>query len=352
MPQACQILPNGLPDPTLAQPVRVEVTEQVGAATTFSLSYDFNIESGDYALLNESRLGPDAELAVRVRDGLLFAVLVRGPVTRQRISVVSGGDGSVLDVMGADATATLGRESKVQVWPVTTDAAAIMQLLAAAGLAPLVVLPSTVVHTELKNALVQRESDLHLIRRLARRNGCWLWLEYDPVAAIPVARVERPPVYLPALVQLHLAGAQRNVDKAVIEWDVDRVAAADAANRDTFGASDIDGSIARSPLTGLAEQSLADIVGSSRKARLTAAVDDAGDLMARSEAALIEDGWFVRASLTVNERTLGHVVRAPSVVELHGAGTRHSGKYMVGRVVHHIDDDDHWMDITLLPQRL
>jgi hypothetical protein len=348
MPQGCEILPNAAPDPTLAQPARVEVTESVGAATTFSLFYDFHIEDGDLALLRESRLGPEAEIAVRVTNGDGSAVLVRGPVTRQRISVLTGGEGSVLEVIGADSTVELAREHKVHVWPSTTDAAAITELLSGAGLAPQVNLPSTVVHVETKNSLVQREPDLHLIRRLARRNGCWMWLEYEPMTAIATAHVERPPVGQPPAVKFFLSGTERNIDEAVIEWDAERVVAADAANHDVFGATDMDGSTDRSPLTGLADQALADIVSKPRKARLSVPVDDAGDLMVRSEAALIDEGWFVRATLSVRARVLKQVVRAPSVAELHGAGTRHSGKYMVSRVVHRIDDDDHWMDVTLV----
>jgi len=262
--------------------------------------------------------------------------------------VVTGGDGSVLEVIGADVTVALAREHKVHVWASTTDAAAITELLGAAGLAPQVVLPSTVVHVETKNALVQREPDLHLIRRLARRNGCWLWLEYDPVAATPMAHVKRPPVDQPPVLAFHLSGAERNIEEATIEWDVERVVAADAANRDVFGATAMDGAAARSPLAGLAAQGLADIATKPRKARLSVPVDDAGDLMVRSEAALIEEGWFVRATLRANARQLKRVVRAPSVVELRGAGSRHSGKYLVARVAHSIDDDDHWMDVTLI----
>ncbi len=348
MPQGCEVLPNAAADPSLAQPARVEITEAVGASTTFSLFYDFHIEDGDLPLLKEDRLGPEAEIALRVLDGDAPTVLVRGPVTRQRILVVTGGAGSVLEVIGADALVALGREHKVHVWSSTTDAAAITELLGAAGLAPQVNLPSTVVHVEAKHALVQREPDLHLIRRLARRNGCWLWLEYDPVAATPTVHVERPPLNQPASIQFHLAGAERNIDEATIEWDVERVVATDAANRDAFGATDMDGAVERSPLTGLAEQALADIVSKPRKARLSVPVDDAGDLQVRSEAALIEDGWFVRATLKARVRVLKRVVRAPSVVELHGAGSRHSGKYLVARVVHQIDDDDHWMDVTLI----
>lgn len=348
MPLGCEVLPNALPDPTLATPSRVEVIEAVGNATTYSLFFGFQIDDGDLPLLKDARLGPEAELALRVLDGERASVLVRGPVTRQRMSVVTGGEGSVLEVIGADATVALARESKVHVWPSTTDASAITELLGAAGLVPQVTLPTTVTHLETKRALVQREPDLHLIRRLARRNGCWVWVSYDPIGAVPTVHVARPPMDAASSLHFHLSGAQRNIEQAVIEWDSERVVSTDAEDRDVFGATDVDGSVSRSPLVGLASQTLADIVTHPRKARLSLQVADAGDLLVRSEAALIDDGWFVRASLKVSARVLKGVVRAPSVVELHGAGSRHSGRYLVSRVHHQIDDNDHWMQVSLI----
>jgi phage protein D len=348
MPKGCDVLPNAAPDPSLAQPARIEVTEAVGASTTFSLFYDFHIEDGDFALLKENKLGPEAEIALRVPDGDQQAVLVRGPVTRQRMSVLAGGQSSVLEVIGGDVLVPLAREHKVHVWPSTTDAAAISEILSSAGLAAQVSLPSTVVHVETKNSLVQREPDLHLIRRLARRNGCWVWLEYDPLAVTPTVHVERPRVDASPDIEFYLAGDKRNIDEAMIEWDVERVLSADAANRDVFAADDMDGSVDRSPLSSLADQAFADIVSKPRRARLSVPVDDAGDLKVRSEAALIEEGWFVCATLSVRSRVLKRVVRAPSAVSLRGAGSRHSGNYLVTRVTHRIDDDDHWMDVTLI----
>ena len=147
---------------------------------------------------------------------------------------------------------------------------------------------------------------------------------------------------------VHLEGADRNVEEATIEWDVERVVSTDAANRDSFGATDMDGSVEKSPLSTLADKALADIVSSPRRARLTVPVDDAGDLIVRSEAALIEQGWFASVSLAGRAKRLKQVVRAHSLVALHGAGARHSGNYLVARVVHRIDADDHLMSVTLV----
>jgi phage protein D len=349
MPLGCQILPNGLPDPTLPQPRVVEVTEEAGAATTWSLVFDVSIADDDIALLSDARLGPDARIGVQVADGDSVVTLVSGPVTQQRISLVSGGDGSQLEVIGGDASTALGREAKVRVWPATTDAAAIGQIVTTAGMNPAgVQLPAGITHSDQKNALVQRESDLHLVQRLARRNGCWFWIEYDRLTGLPSAQVRRPPVDQPPLAELSLAGSQRNIDEVVIQWDVDRVVATDANNRDGFASVDQSGGVDRSPLAPLGALALADIVKAPRRARLSVAVDDAGDLITRSEAALIDEGWFATATVSVRMRRLGKLLRVPGTVQLSGVGTRHSGTWLIARVVHRVDDDDHLMTVTLV----
>jgi hypothetical protein len=348
MSQGFDILPNAVPDPTMPQPRSVEVVEAVGAWTTYKLSYGINIEEGDLPMLNEDRTGPESELAIRVPSGDAMEILVKGPVTQQRIELLTGGEGSSVEVHGADMTVALARESKVRVWPSTTDAAAVMEILGAHALTPDVVLPSTVVHVETKNALTQRETDLAFVRRIARRNGCWFWLSYDPLIGLPTAHVKRPPVESPATIRLVLNGEGRNLESASIHWDVERTVSATATSLDVGTLQEMNGDVERSPVTGLAAQALADIVPTVRKSQLTIPVDDAGDLIVRGEAALIDAGWFVTATVAVKYSVLKQVLRAHSVIQLDGVGTRHSGKYLVARVEHLIDADDHVMHATLI----
>ena len=106
--------------------------------------------------------------------------------------------------------------------------------------------------------------------------------------------------------------------------------------------------MAQTPQTILGTSSLQTITGDTRSVHLLAPVDDAGDLQARGQGVLIESDWFIRATCQTNLATLGELVRAHTVVELRGAGSRHSGKYFVAGVRHTIDAADHKMDITLL----
>ena len=50
---------------------------------------------------------------------------------------------------------------------------------------------------------------------------------------------------------------------------------------------------------------------------------------------------------TTRER-VGRAVRAHTVLELQGAGSRHSGRYLVAAVRHTIDTGSHRMELELL----
>jgi hypothetical protein len=160
--------------------------------------------------------------------------------------------------------------------------------------------------------------------------------------------LKRPPVDEPATVDLCLNGSGRNVEALNVHWDVERTVAATSMYLDVRSIEDMNGDVERSPLSSLANRSLSDIVPSPRKSQLAVPVDDAGDLMTRSEAALIDSGWFVSATLKAKYSVLKKVLRAHTPVNVVGAGSRHSGKYLVARVTHHIDANEHVMDAELI----
>jgi hypothetical protein len=81
--------------------------------------------------------------------------------------------------------------------------------------------------------------------------------------------------------------------------------------------------------------------------QLAPTVDDAGAMENRSEAALREAQWFINATCSTSIFRLCKVVRFHTIVNLKGAGTRHSGKYYVTGVRHTIDAATHNMDLEL-----
>jgi phage protein D len=281
-------------------------------------------------------------------------------VLQQAVDYCVGGDGSALGVRGADRSSLLNREQRCRVWSDVTDSSLVQQICSGHGLIPRCEATSCV-HAETGHSLVQRESDLELIYRLARRNGYWFWLSYDSSGQAVTAHFQKPPQGERPSLTLSLRAGAANLEGLSLLWDVDRPTAVSARQLDLASLSPNDASIDRSPLTCMARHSLADLVSEPRIRQLAVPVSDQADLQSRAEALLMESGWFVTARamarlalLSRESRAvarlsrLRRVVRPNSVVTLEGVGSRHAGSYLVARVQHRIDSDDHLMTLDLI----
>jgi phage protein D len=340
---------NGAPDPELGNVASVEVYECIGESTTFRLRYVPDIVEGDLPLLKDDRLSAGSVITVFAQKGDSPTCLVKGTVYAQQIHLVHGDEGSTLEVVGADTSLAMDRENKSALWSDLTGSDAVTQILSTYSLTPDVE-STTTAHAETKHVLVQRESDLAFVRRLARRNGFLFWIGCDDAGAVETGFFKRPPLDGESAAELiiNLTDPEANLGSLDISWDVERPTSATATQLDLNSKSDITGDVAKSPLAPLGAKALADIASETRSFHVHAPVDDAGDLQARGEAGLIEADFFVRARGQTTAKALGSVLRAHTVVTLRGAGSRHSGKWFCSSVRHTIDDVEHRMEFELI----
>jgi hypothetical protein len=337
----------GAPAKDLSEPDSVEVHERMGEPTTYSLRYPIDISpEGDFEAITDARLDPGAELAVIAPLNGKNHYLVKGPVTGQAVHFAHGGAGSHVEVKGADTSVAMNRETKAVLWADVTDSDAVSTILAPYGYTP-DISPTPAGHFEQKHALVQRSSDLHFVRQLAQRNGFLFWISWDE-AGVGTAHFKRPPLDGEPAADLDINLGTNNIPSLDLSWDVERPTGVVAAQLNLNDKSMIDGDVPRSPLDPLGARPLAEIAGGTRSVPVIAPADDAGDLRARGEGALIEAGWFVRATCQTSVNALGAILRPNTVVRLRGVGRRHSGKYYVAAVRHVINSSAHAMTVELI----
>lgn len=297
-------------------------------------------------MLVDERIGPGSELAVIAPIDGANNYLVKGPVTGQKIHLAHGGAGSFVEVSGTDTTIAMDRETKTTLWSDITDSDAVTTILGQYGYTPDV--DSTAAgHYETKHTLVQRDTDLQFVQRLARRNGFLFWIDCDEMG-IETAHFKRPPLDGDPAGDLIINLDSNSLEAVDINWDVERPTSVVAAQLDLNDKSDIDGAVAQSPLTSLNAEALSAIAADTRSIHIVAPVDDAGDLQSRGEGTLVEANWFIRATCQTTVNALNALVRAHTVINLRGAGTRFSGKYLVSGVRHEIDATAHRMDVELI----
>lgn len=333
-------------DAELSSAAWIGVYEAMGDMTTYRLRYDFDVSSGDFPLLADGRIGPGSELSIVEPVDGQDNYLVKGPVTGQQIHFEHGSDGSWVEVFGADTSIAMDREVQTVVWSDFTDSDAVSSILSKYGYTADVD-STNANHPETKHSMVQQDTDFRFVRRLARRNGCLFWISVDS-SGTETAHFKRPPVEGDAAGHLIINLDKNNLSSFELEWDVERPTSVIASELDYSAKSDIDGSVEKSPLTPLGKQALIEIAPETRSIQIVTPVDDAGDLKARGEAALIEGGWFIRGSCSSTLRALAKPVRVHTLVNVRGLGTRHSGKYLVSAVRHSIDQSEHRMEIELV----
>jgi phage protein D len=337
---------DGQPDDALGAASWLEVHERVGEATTFRLHYDIDVGKGDIPQLSDSRFDAGRVVAVMVQAGGATQCLVKGPVQGQHVRLEHGGDGSYVELRGSDTTIAMDRVTQAALWEDVADSDVASTILARYGYTPDIETTATQ-HLTKKHALVQRESDLGFIRRLARRNGFCFWVRADG-SGVETAHFRHFPLQDAPLATLGINQADRKLDMFDLRWDIERPVKVEAQQLDLNAKSALDGSSTASALKSLGSADLgAAGGGTDRSILLVAPADDVGDLQARATAALDDASWFVQANCEATLETLGALVRAHGVVQLDGAGTRHSGMYAVTAVRHTIDPQRHLMEISL-----
>ncbi|TMQ06590.1 MAG: hypothetical protein E6J91_37595 [Deltaproteobacteria bacterium] len=303
-------------DELIAGAATVEVCERIGEPTTYQLEFALTDKDGDFPYLVDARLGAGSELTIATSVDDQFDVLCKGQVYGQRLYLEHNVTDSRLPVLGGDKTFEMDRTIVKKVWTGVKVSDAISSILS-----PYVdsatVDPIATKYDDKSRELVQ------VVQRPA--------LDGDPVATLKIN-----------------AATDTNIDAIEIEWDVERPAVVTGDQLPLRGKDAFAGDLDRSPLTPLGSLAFFDIATNRKQLRVVAPLDDAGDFTPRSEAALIEGAWFTRAKGRAAVRVLKAVLHTHTVIALTGAGTRHSGKYVVSAVRHVIDAENHTMHFELI----
>lgn len=336
---------NGSADKELDRAASVEVYETMGKTTGYSIRFDVEISKGDIPLLADKRLDVGSELSILVPMGDKTHCLVKGPVHGHKIHLEHGGAGSWLEVKGSDNSIKMDRETKSVIWS-GTDSDAVNSILGNYGYTP-DVQSTKAGHSENKHTLIQRETDLRFVRRLARRNGFLFWTTCDSSGS-ETAHFKRPPIDESAAAELTINLESPTLQTLDITWDLERPTSVEGKQLDLNSKSNLDGAVNQTPQSILGDKGLKAITNDKRSVHVSAPADDAGDMQSRGEGALIEADWFIRATCKASPEQLNALVRAHTIVNVRGVGKRHSGKYFVSRVRHIMDAASHQMEIELL----
>jgi uncharacterized protein involved in type VI secretion and phage assembly len=317
----------------------VRVDQGIGVATEAQIELPVGTDDGGvWQRLEDPDVQAFARIRVEVRVGEGdYVALVDGPVVGQRWQLDATPESSMLTLLVHDDSVLLNRDEAVALYEDQSPSDIAAQLFSEAGLQARVdAVP--LASAAFRRYAVQRGTPMAMLRRLARDNGMFAYVEPGDAAGHSVGIFERPlsaPNLADALPELVLLGPSRNIGRFTAEFDAQRPQAPQTA---TVQASD------RSVLQSAAATSAATTLGAQPAHQtLTPAVtllsrtrEEQSDLDAATGAGADLSAWAWTAQGEVQADGYAGVLRPYRKLQVRGVGGQLSGEYLISRVQHEI----------------
>jgi phage protein D len=258
--------------------------------------------------------------------------LIAGYITHLRPEFGVGLERCRLDIWGMDATVLMDRADRLKDWPNKKDSDVAAEIFESYGLTPRVT-ATEVIHDDNVSTIIQRETDIQLLRRLALRNGFECFVDGDtgyfrppqvdstaqPVLAVlfgGATTVNRFSLEVNALTPSDVTMCQK--DHAT--GDVLN-ATATQGNQPSLGAEPASSYLPAGMEPGLVRIGRTVTTGNAEMSALCGGLFDQGT-------------WFVTGHGEVGANEYGHILTPRRTVTIKGIGEAHSGVYYVTHVTH------------------
>ena len=311
--------------------VGLQVELDTELASMFRLQLVIRQQSdGTWTYLDEERFGLWKPITIKAgfEDGM--EELMSGYITHVRPDFDPDLSRCTLAIWGLDGSVLMDREEKLRAWRSEKDSSIAAQIFNLHGFSS-VVDDTQVVHDEAVSTIIQRETDMQFLQRLALRNGFECYVE-GTTGFFRKPQVDASPQ---PVLAVHF-GEETTINRLTFEvnaltpanvtmFQVDRTskevleAAVTASQQAALGA-------ARSiPSAGVAQGQ----VYVSRD--VTTGLPE---MTALCQGLLHEAEWFVMAEGEVAGNQYAHVLKPHGTVTIKGVGETYSGVYYVTQVTH------------------
>jgi phage protein D len=318
--------------------ISLEVEHDIELASMFRMQFSLLLDQGgSWGILDDERLRIWKQVTIRAGFAEADEALMSGYITH--VSPQFDGDPSrcVLEVWGMDASVLMDREDKLKDWPNKKDSDIASEIFAAYGLVPDVE-DTEVIHDEALSTIIQRETDMQFLKRLALRNGFECYVDGD-TAYFKKPLLDDPPQ---PVLSVHF-GNKTTVNRFsltvnaqspanVAMFQIDRAtkevleAEATASEQTTMGAYD-------------AASHLGPGMNPAQIFVSRTAATGTPEMTALCRELYHQGEWFVEGEGEIEANQYGHILKSRKTVTIRGIGETYSGVYYVSHVTHIFTDD-------------
>lgn len=317
--------------------IRVEQAIGMAAAAELDLPVATD-DRGRWRGFEDPFTQPFARVRVEIRVGEgAWVPLIDGPVVAHRFELDAAPDASHLVMVAHDDGVLLDREERVVVFENRPPARLVADLIEEAGLESRVSSRLPDAGAALERYVVQRGTNMALLRLLARRFGMFVYVEPGGQPGRSVGVFEPPTAHDDSLPELLLLGAERNIARFAAEFDALRVLAPRASAVTAIDKRSVSASAAAAGSDALGDEPSHGIVSAS-VTLLAHTREEQSDLDAATAAVADLSAWAFTARGEVDNDLYPAVIRPYRKLAVRGVGGQLSGDYLVSRVTHEIDD--------------
>lgn len=270
--------------------------------------------------------------------------LITGYITQIKPHLDPDENNSFIEIWGMDATSLMSLEEKIKDWPNKTDSDIAQEIFSNYNLTPDVE-DSTVVHDEAVATIIQRETDIQFLKRLARRNGFECFVQGD-------TGYFRKPIFTQApqpILAAHF-GAETNLVYFDAKLNALRPTAVEMHQIDTIGKQLQDAVVETGEQRQLGRDGALSIEapnGITARMFLKHVVATSQPEMENLCRALFDEAeWLIEAKGELDSLLYGAVLKARNLVPIKGVGETFSGMYYVTNVKHVFDVDRYLQQFT------
>jgi phage protein D len=237
-----------------------------------------------------------------------------------------------LEVWGMDGSALMDREEKLKDWPNKKDSDIAAEIFSLYGLTPETE-DTGVTHDEAIATVIQRETDMQFLRRLALRNGFECYVEGTTGYFRP-PQIKAPPQ---PVLAVHF-GDETNVKRLALEVNALTPANVAMFQVDRASKAVLDVTVAASQQPALGQTDAAGLLAMGMEPGLVVVggvvATGQPEMTALCQGLYHQGAWFVTGEGEIAANDYGHVLRARQTVTIKGVGETYSGVYYVTHVTH------------------
>jgi phage protein D len=238
-----------------------------------------------------------------------------------------------LEIWGIDGSVLMDRQEKLKDWPDKKDSDIATEIFSDYGFTPQVQ-DTQVIHDEAISTIIQRETDMQFLRRLALRNGFECYVEND-MGYFGPPQVDAAPQ---PLLAAHFFGSEPNLNHFSVELNALTPANVAMFQVDRTNKEILEATVEASRQTTLGAIGAADLLAAGMSpGQVYVGMNGATgnpEMEALCQGLYHQAEWFVTGEGEIDGNRYGHVLRPRRTVTIRGVGETHSGVYYVTHVTH------------------